>query len=168
MKMRYLSKREVRELIHSLRESFSLEKLFEEILEVETSIGEKRILFYIASEESEKTPLLINISGEVVPAIHSLNKNILKTGYVKIDRGAVPRILGGADVMAPGIVETSVFERDSVVGVREPERGLYIAVGRALMSSEEIMRTRRGRAVRVVHYAGDSVWRVLIEVLKRI
>jgi PUA domain protein len=70
--------------------------------------------------------------------------------------------------MAPGIVETSDFKINDLVGVREFERSLYIAVGKALMSSEEIRLLRRGKAVKTIHYAGDIIWRNIIDILKKI
>jgi PUA domain protein len=166
--LRYLSKRESRELLEKLKKDFKLVQEFDHIIVSETVLKDKKIKIYIGVSSTEKIPLAIDLVEEFIPAIHALNKDLMKINYVKIDQGALPRILNGADVMAPGIVETSDFKINDLVGVREFERSLYIAVGKALMSSEEIRLLRRGKAVKTIHYAGDIIWRNIIDILKRI
>lgn len=113
-----------------------------------------------------KTPLIVELGGgEKIPAIHLLNKGLCGVPHVVIDQGAVPKILNGADVMAPGIVEASDFRQGELVGVREPQRKAFIAVGKALMSSQEIMGIRRGKAIKNMHHVGDEIWDTIIEVL---
>jgi PUA domain protein len=166
--LRYLSKRESRELLEKLKKDFKLVQEFDHIIVSETVLKDKKIKIYIGVSSTEKIPLAIDLVEEFIPAIHALNKDLMKINYVKIDQGALPRILNGADVMAPGIVETSDFKINDLVGVREFERSLYIAVGKALMSSEEIRLLRRGKAVKTIHYAGDIIWRNIIDILKKI
>jgi PUA domain protein len=166
--LRYLSKRESRELLEKLKKDFKLVQEFDHIIVSETVLKDKKIKIYIGVSGVEKIPLAIDLVEEFIPAIHALNKDLMKINYVKIDQGALPRILNGADVMAPGIVETSDFKINDLVGVREFERSLYIAVGKALMSSEEIRLLRRGKAVKTIHYAGDIIWRNIIDILKKI
>ncbi|NAZ12818.1 MAG: hypothetical protein GU359_01530 [Desulfurococcales archaeon] len=168
MYLRYLSKRESRELLEKLKKDFKLVQEFDHIIVSETVLKDKKIKIYIGVSSTEKIPLAIDLVEEFIPAIHALNKDLMKINYVKIDQGAMPRILNGADVMAPGIVETSDFKINDLVGVREFERSLYIAVGKALMSSEEIRLLRRGKAVKTIHYAGDIIWRNIIDILKKI
>ncbi|MCC6030099.1 MAG: hypothetical protein LM586_00440 [Desulfurococcales archaeon] len=168
MYLRYLSKRESRELLEKLKKDFKLVQEFDHIIVSETVLKDKKIKIYIGVSSTEKIPLAIDLVEEFIPAIHALNKDLMKINYVKIDQGALPRILNGADVMAPGIVETSDFKINDLVGVREFERSLYIAVGKALMSSEEIRLLRRGKAVKTIHYAGDIIWRNIIDILKKI
>jgi len=166
--LRYLSKRESREVLEKLKKDFKLVQEFDHIIVSETVLKDKKIKIYIGVSSTEKIPLAIDLVEEFIPAIHALNKDLMKINYVKIDQGALPRILNGADVMAPGIVETSDFKINDLVGVREFERSLYIAVGKALMSSEEIRLLRRGKAVKTIHYAGDIIWRNIIDILKKI
>ncbi|MFO8133483.1 MAG: phosphoadenosine phosphosulfate reductase family protein [Thermoplasmatota archaeon] len=70
-------------------------------------------------------------------------------GYVVADKGAVQPILGGENLMAPGVVEVSddVAEGDELV-VYSPEREV-IAAGSARMNGDEMRRSRRGMAVKV-------------------
>jgi len=126
--LRYLSKRESRELLEKLKKDFKLVQEFDHIIVSETVLKDKKIKIYIGVSSTEKIPLAIDLVEEFIPAIHALNKDLMKINYVKIDQGALPRILNGADVMAPGIVETSDFKINDLVGVREFERSLYIAL----------------------------------------
>ncbi|MGC9009691.1 MAG: PUA domain-containing protein [Sulfolobales archaeon] len=169
MKMYYLSKKDTRSLQDELKRVFRLQREFEKILFVDASdhFKNKSVNIYISLDD-QKIPLVIKIDNDLIPAIHSLNKDILKIPYVKVDKGAVPRILNGADVMAPGIIELSEFNAGDVVGVKEPENSLYIAVGKSLMSSTEITTQKRGKAIKNLHYAGDSIWMILLELLKKI
>ncbi|MEM0260611.1 MAG: PUA domain-containing protein [Sulfolobales archaeon] len=170
MQLRYLSKRDVRELMATLRERYNLKSEYEKIAEVTLDIYPRKnnVKIYIAYSESNVIPLVLEIENLLIPSIHSLNLGILTTHYARVDSGAVPRILGGADVMAPGIIECSDFNKDDVVGVREPEKNLHILVGMALMSCSEIKNLRKGKAIKNIHYAGDKIWMSLIEVLRRL
>ncbi|MEM2302386.1 MAG: PUA domain-containing protein [Sulfolobales archaeon] len=166
MPMRYhyhhISRKDLRELVKISREVFKCS--VEEPEEGIVVYGENAKI-YIA----DKTPLVIELEGkERIPAIHLLNKNLCPVPYVVIDQGAVPRILNGADVMAPGIIETSEFKQGDLVGVREPQKRAFIAVGRALMSSQEVTSIRKGKAVKNIHHVGDKIWDIVIEVLMRL
>lgn len=157
-----ISKKDLRELIKILRDLF---KCSPDEPEEGIVVYSENARIYIA----DKTPIVIEFEkGEKVPAIHILNKGLCSVPYVVIDQGAVPRILNGADVMAPGIIETSEFKQGDLVGVKEPQRKAFIAVGRALMGSQEIMSVRRGKAIKNIHHVGDKIWDTMVEVLMRL
>jgi PUA domain protein len=113
-------------------------------------------------------PLAFRLREEFVPTLVAVKTaGVGSTHYAVVDEGAVKHILRGADVMAPGIVEVSGFAVGDVVAVWAPGKVSPIAVGRALMSSEEVLRIRRGRAIENLHYAGDRIWEASLEVIKR-
>jgi len=87
--------------------------------------------------------------------------------YAVVDEGAVKHLLNGANVMAPGIIEVSDFSKGEVVAVWNPNRNTPLVVGEALMNSKEIMEVRRGKAIKNLHYAGDDIWELCIEYLRR-
>jgi len=99
--------------------------------------------------------------GELAPVL--TNTSALD-GMPKIvvDMGAVPHVVGGADIMAPGIrrVSGEFGERQFLVVVDE-KYGKYLAVGRALMGSGPMAATRKGKVVENVHYVGDLIWEVI-------
>jgi len=108
----------------------------------------------------EGVPAIV-LGNEVYPTVLAALRLGLRLPTAVVDMGAVPHILNGADVMAPGIVEVDRFNRGDLVYIADEERRRVFAVGRALMSSEEIMSLRRGRAIKNLHYAGDKLWRAL-------
>lgn len=77
-------------------------------------------------------------------------------GYVIADRGAVPYLLQGENLMAPGVVEASPEIRtgDEVVIFSPDER--TIAVGRACMDAAEMQEAGRGMAVKVRRKGEDT------------
>jgi PUA-domain protein len=81
---------------------------------------------------------------------------------VVVDMGAVPHVVGGADIMAPGIrkVNGEFGERQFLVVVDE-KHGKYLAVGKALMGSGLMATTKKGKVVENLHYVGDLIWEVI-------
>jgi len=95
--------------------------------------------------------------GSLVPTLRSPCVDRLPAAVV--DMGAVPFVCKGADVMAPGIVEVrGEFDVGRLVVIRDIRHGKALAVGRALIPSEEIMASRKGKAIRNLHYVGDKLW----------
>ena len=85
---------------------------------------------------------------------------------VYVDSGAVPHILNGADVMAPGIVRiTGEMSKGDIVYIGEDENKRIFGAGKALMEKDEIFSLKRGKAIKNVHYAGDKVWDLIIREL---
>ncbi|MEM3085679.1 MAG: RNA-binding protein [Halobacteria archaeon] len=76
-----------------------------------------------------------------------------------VDRGAVPHLCNGANVMAPGIsaADTALRPGDLLV-VREETHGKPLAVGRALVEGSAMVRGK-GKAVENLHYVGDELWK---------
>jgi len=107
--------------------------------------------------------IVIRGEGESYPTILAAHKLNLRLPTVVVDMGAVPHILNGADVMAPGIVRFDEFGRGAIVYVADEEGGRVFAVGRALVSSSELSNMKRGKAIKTLHYAGDKLWRIIRE-----
>lgn len=111
-------------------------------------------------------PLLVERKGKVVKSItYFIKFGISK--YVKVDKGAVEKILSGADVLRPGIVEYSEFsEGDSVLIVGEDER--VIGVGFSLVSSKDLESIKRGKVLKNVYTIRDKIWRIERSTLKEL
>ena len=76
--------------------------------------------------------------------------------------GAIPYVCNGADVMAPGIKEIKgEFEEGDLVVVRDVEHGKALAIGKALVGSDEMKEMRKGKAVTNLHHVGDKLWKSL-------
>jgi PUA domain protein len=79
--------------------------------------------------------------------------------YVTVDMGAVKYVYNGADVMAPGVVDADEeIIKGDFVWVRDEKNHQPLAVGEALMSSEEMIRSSKGKAVNSLHHVGDGIW----------
>lgn len=102
--------------------------------------------------------------GRLVPVLIYLIKrrSVDWLPRVVVDRGATKAVSRGADLMVPGIRSLDDFEAGSIVVVIDEDTGVAVAVGEALMSSEEIREKlsgeRRGKAVKIIHRPGDRVW----------
>jgi len=118
----------------------------------ETIIGEDVKLFW-----AEETPLLIRIGDALIPTL-TYQEALQHLPNVVVDMGAIPHVCGGADIMAPGIVSTQEFESNQLVVVRDEKHGKALAIGLSLLSSKEIQETRKGKAIKNLHYVGDKVW----------
>ncbi len=80
--------------------------------------------------------------------------------HVVVDMGAVKFVCKGADVMRPGIKNHSEFEDGCIVCVVEESQNKFLAVGRALVSSDDMKSMERGQVVRNLHYISDRYWEI--------
>ena len=95
--------------------------------------------------------------GGLFPTLKALDRITLKR--VVVDAGAVPHVVNGADIMAPGVVsaDENIVQNEDVVIVDE-RHGKMLAVGRALVLGAA-MRGPRGKVVENLHHVGDEIWR---------
>ena len=77
---------------------------------------------------------------------------------VVVDMGAVKFVCNGANVMRPGIRSYSKFEKDQLVCVVEESRNKFLAVGRSLVSSEEMITMTKGEVIKNLHHVSDRFW----------
>lgn len=79
--------------------------------------------------------------------------------WVTVDMGAVRFLANGADVMAPGILETDPgIETNDLVWVRDEKNGRPLCIGRALIPGSDMKGADSGKAVRTIHFVGDPIW----------
>jgi predicted RNA-binding protein (TIGR00451 family) len=85
---------------------------------------------------------------------------------VTVDSGAVKFVVGGANVMRPGITKTDgQFGAGDILVVKEEKFGKAIAVGRATLGRAELEEAKKGAVVQNLHYAGDKYWEMLKEIV---
>lgn len=159
-----LSKREVRDLLaeasglgdppFSRRSSVEL---------VEVDISGRRLEVYVV----DGLPCLARVNGVLVPTLACLSSRGSEwlKGRVLVDKGATLALARGAHLMIPGVRDVEgAFEKGDVVAVLYVDTRAPVMVGIAEVSSEELKRAleegRKGRAIRRLHYVGDSLWRV--------
>ena len=106
-------------------------------------------------------PVAFKKEGQFVPVLTN-TAALEKMPRITVDMGAVPHVVGGADIMAPGIrkVEGTFREKELVVIVDE-KHGKFLSVGRSLLGSEALAATKKGKVIVNVHYVGDVVWETI-------
>ena len=103
-------------------------------------------------------PLALRSRGELIPVL--VNAITLKDlPRVVVDMGAVPHVVSGADVMAPGIRRVEgEFPANNLLVVEDEKYGKPLAVGRALVDSQTLAATKKGKVIKNLHYVGDPTW----------
>ena len=77
-----------------------------------------------------------------------------------VDMGAVKFMCNGANVMRPGIKKHSDFEKDNMVCIIEESQNKFLAVGKALVSSQDIENMEKGEIIKNIHYISDKYWEI--------
>ncbi|OYT44951.1 MAG: RNA-binding protein [Desulfurococcales archaeon ex4484_42] len=162
MRLVPLSKRVARELISELSERYGMK------------LDRKSQVFKV--KVNDTTIYVINGvpaffrrggKGDVIPTLIALRKGFVRLPEVIVDSGAVKPLLRGADVMIPGIRGLDDFSKGNYVGVKDEGESGYIIVGKALMNANEIRAKKRGKAIENIHRAGDIIWRLCLEIIKK-
>jgi len=99
------------------------------------------------------------IEGNIFFTLNGINKYKPNQYFIEVDMGAVGFVTNGADIMAPGIVKADLkIEKNDYVWIRDEKHKKPLAIGKALMSGEEIINTKKGKAVKNIHFVGDPLW----------
>ncbi|XP_063237573.1 eukaryotic translation initiation factor 2D [Bacillus rossius redtenbacheri] len=116
-----------------------------------------------------KDPLVFEIEKVMFPTVYMLWKfpNLLHTFTTWPD--VLPRVLGGADLMLPGIVLKNgahinaygKLSKGDRIAVNMTTNKAPFAVGKAALSSYDMyMSGRHGKAVEILHFVGDELWSI--------
>jgi len=118
-------------------------------------------------------------NGPILPTLKLIHSNPqLQFKFVTVDKGAIPYILGGANIMCPGLTNIGSNmpddeETEGVNGELQKEEGLKmgegvvvyaegkvhaIAVGIMKIGSRTIRSRNSGIAIEVLHYLGDGLY----------
>lgn len=79
---------------------------------------------------------------------------------VTVDSGAIKFVCNGANIMRPGIRKYSEFKKDQIVCVVEETHNKFIAIGKTLVSSDEMPNITKGEVVKNLHYISDKYWEI--------
>ena len=147
-----MSKDERKNLFSVLKEKYGFSR--KKNTPVEKIVLDKNAELYLV----EGKPLFFKTGENIFPTIIALRENIISLPKVTVDMGAVPHVAGGADVMAPGIVELDNFKKGDAVVVIDERNKVPLLVGMALYDSEEIKNMKKGKVIRNIHHVGDAIW----------
>ncbi len=106
-----------------------------------------------------KKPEFFYYENKIVPTLKLLQqKEVLKK--ITVDMGAVKFVINGADIMRPGIVEIeNGINEDDFIVIVDVNNKKPLAVGIALLNSEEMEKTTGGKVIKNIHYVGDEIWK---------
>ena len=100
---------------------------------------------------------ILKIDDDYLPFL-SETTMLEKFPNVMVDMGAVKFMCKGANVMRPGIKKFTEFQKDQLVCIIEESQHKFLAVGKALVSSEELENMEKGEVVKNIHYISDKFW----------
>jgi len=84
---------------------------------------------------------------------------------ITVDSGAVKFVVGGANIMRPGITKVErEFGPGEIVLVKEEKFGKGIAVGRSKLPRYLLEEAKKGAVIENLHYVGDKFWQILKEI----
>ena len=154
----FLRRKERKTFLHRLSETLKMDLggLLGSKPQIEVIETQRHNIFLIGGK-----PLIAESKEALFPTL-SFTQSLSRLPEVVVDMGAVPKICGGADIMAPGIVEIrGKFEKNSLVVVLDERNRRPIAVAQSLFDSEYTVVLQRGRTFETLHYVGDDIWNVI-------
>jgi len=132
--------------------------------EIPNLLGKKPKIELVKTQDCEYylvegRAILMRTKNEgVFPTLH-FQEFLSLLPRILVDRGAVPHICNGADIMAPGIVKIEGnFNEEDIVLIVDENYKKPVAIGKALENSEKIRRLKKGKVILNIHYVGDKNW----------
>ncbi len=156
LKGRYFARKdlvlEIRRGLKGISEEF--EKILPADAKLEVAETEGGNLILVNGEAA-----LFKHGEEHFPTVRGALKINADKRFITVDKGAIPFIAKGADVMRPGVVAFDEgIKKGELVVVNEETRRKALAIGIALWSGEELKNNRSGKCVKIIHYVGDELW----------
>ncbi len=97
-----------------------------------------------------------------VPVLTLLIENRVQLRSVIVDLGAIRFLSNGADLMRPGITRIDPqIRKGEIIRIADEKQNRAIAVGKALMDSEEMEKKTSGKVVKNLHCISDKVWKYI-------
>ena len=121
----------------------------------------KTLVKHVIDEETSiitgESFMAIKIGGTYLPFLSEIGL-LEKFPRVTVDGGAIKFVCNGANIMRPGIKSFTNFQKDEIVCVVEETHNKFLAIGKALVSSDEMANITKGEAVKNLHYISDKYW----------
>lgn len=148
-----LKNKQVRDIVETLKKEFD-EVFFDSNSTVEIGdIDSIRFIFV------EGQAVFMYYEDKICFTLRGIDLFKPKNRFVVVDMGAIKFVTNGADVMAPGIVDADKnIKENDFVWICDERNKKALAVGFAVISGEDMIAGDKGKAVRIVHYVGDSIW----------
>ena len=150
MKSNLISKTQTAILLKAISEQWSMQLPKIKNLKVYQISGIAQII------TGEKLKI-VKIDEQYVPLLSEMEM-LEKFPKVTVDMGAVKFMCKGANLMRPGIVGFTEFQKDGIVCIVEESHNKFLAVGKAMVDSSELDDMEKGEVVKNIHYISDVFW----------
>ncbi|MBR9677183.1 DUF1947 domain-containing protein [Candidatus Woesearchaeota archaeon] len=145
--MKFLSNKEIKNLNNQL-------EIFNVSFSKKDRIALKDNVLFVNDK-----PLFFVREEQYVPLLTFLQEQIVLPKVI-VDMGAVKFVISGADIMRPGITSFETFNKNDFVVIVDANNQKPLAVGTALDNSEELKNSSSGKAIKNIHYVGDTLWSI--------
>ena len=102
----------------------------------------------------------------VIPTLRLLHRYPDMMPRMQCDKGAIKHILTGSDVMAPGLTSAGGkmedLETDQLVAITAEGKEHAMGIGITLMDTDEIRSENKGKAIELLHFLGDGMWKLTL------
>lgn len=152
-----LSGKEIKELLEILSETLRIfsKKDKVEIFDNLYKLNNVPFLFLYKNQDAKKDMLIPHLK-----TLHTIS-DLSKLPCITVDMGAVKFVVGGADIMRPGITNIDDgVSKDEFVVIIDQTHKKPIAVGIAMTDSKEMKETKSGKVIKNIHYVGDELWKI--------
>ncbi|AWS00585.1 DUF1947 domain-containing protein [Metallosphaera hakonensis JCM 8857 = DSM 7519] len=148
MQKHLLSQKEVKEVQNKIKDMYGVTITSEKI-----EIGkEKRRVFYFVDG------VLSFFNDQLIPTLCFAQKYGLKIPWVVIDEGAVKAIARGADLYAPGVIESSTEIKPGSLLLVKTRLGQPVALMIVDEGAIEALKVKKGKIATALHWIGDEIW----------
>eukprot|EP01007_Sphenomonas_quadrangularis_P001577 NODE_2579_length_579_cov_147.237736_g2207_i0.p1 GENE.NODE_2579_length_579_cov_147.237736_g2207_i0~~NODE_2579_length_579_cov_147.237736_g2207_i0.p1 ORF type:complete len:163 (-),score=21.50 NODE_2579_length_579_cov_147.237736_g2207_i0:90-557(-) len=100
--------------------------------------------------------------GPWIPSLRLLHQYPYMLPRMQVDIGGCKFVIGGANIMCPGLTSPGGsmddVEKGVPVGIGIEGKQEFAAVGVAKMSTSEIREVNKGPCIDNLHYLGDGLW----------
>ncbi|GME87744.1 hypothetical protein B5S28_g902 [[Candida] boidinii] len=121
---------------------------------------EDKIQLYIVDNEV----VFFQKFDELIPSLKLIHKYPSCFPRVQVDRGAIKFVLSGANIMCPGLTSAGAelpevsLPKDTTVAIYAEGKEHALAVGKLLMSTDEIKSINKGIGIEIIEHLGDGLW----------
>lgn len=148
--MRHLSGKEKKELRDKLPKGFDIDKKDEIVIDNRNVVSKNGTSYLLLKNSSYLPHLKYLLENEN-------NQDIFP--QVFIDKGAIPFLLKGADMMRPGIQKiVGEFEKGDVVLIKDENHNKLLGMGFSKFSHDELKEQTSGKSIEVFHYINDEFY----------
>ncbi|KAI9230772.1 MAG: PUA-like domain-containing protein [Piptocephalis tieghemiana] len=142
----------------------TLEPVMEDILPKKAPLVVVKCLDHVNLITVQGKILFYNTRDEpYFPTLRLLHQYPNCLPHVQVDRGAIKFVMGGANIMCPGLTSKGArlpvsLPKGSPCAVMAEGKDLALGIGQLTMSTDDIQKVNKGIGVENKHYLGDCLW----------